>query len=90
MEEKSSCSSFPGIDNAVEGEPIITWTCAVLKECLRSQGGRLTRKKEDLLWRQIVHFLTKGWSVISTESLPRFFSSQSFLLVRFCGPTGGW
>ena len=46
MAEKSSSSSSSGIDKALEGEPIITWTCAVLKECLRSQGGRLTGKKE--------------------------------------------
>ena len=39
MAEKSSSSSSSGIDKALEGEPIITWTCAVLKECLRSQGG---------------------------------------------------
>ena len=72
MAEKSSSSSSSGIDKALEGEPIITWTCAVLKECLRSQGGRLTGKKECLLWRQIAHLVTKGWSVISTElSLPR-------------------
>ena len=71
MAEKSSSSSSLGIDKALEGEPIITWTCAVLKECLRSQGGRLTGKKECLVWRQIVHLVTKGWSVISTESLPR-------------------
>ena len=36
---------------ALEGEPIITWTCAVLKECLQSLVGRLTGKKEYLLWR---------------------------------------
>ena len=35
-----------GIDKALEGEPIITWTCAVLKECLRSRGRRLTGKKD--------------------------------------------
>ena len=33
MAEKSSSSSSSGIDKALEGEPIITWTCAVLKEC---------------------------------------------------------
>ena len=71
MAEKSSSSSSSGIDKALEGEPIITWTCAVLKKCLRSQGGRLTGKKECLVWRQIVHLVTKGWSVFSTESLPR-------------------
>ena len=71
MAEKSSSSSSSGIDKALEGEPIITWTCAVLKECLRSQGGRLTGKKEYLVWRQIVHLVTKRWSIISTESLPR-------------------
>ena len=70
MAKESSSSSSSGIDKAVEGEPIITWTCAVLKEFLRSQGGRLTGKKEDLVRRQIVHLVTKGWSVISTESLP--------------------
>ena len=46
MAEKSSSSSSSEIDKALEGEPIITWTCAVLKECLRGQGGRLTGKKE--------------------------------------------
>ena len=46
MAEKSSSSSSSGIDKALEGEPIIMWTCAVLKECLRSQGGRLTGKKK--------------------------------------------
>ena len=51
MAEKSSSSSSSGIDKALEGEPIITWTRAVLKECLRSQGGRLTGKKEYLVWR---------------------------------------
>ena len=70
MVEKSSSTSSSGIDEALEGEPIITWTCAVLKECLRSQGGRLTGKKEYLVWRQIVHLVTRGLSVISTESLP--------------------
>ena len=70
MAEKSSSSSSSEIVKALEGEPIITWTCAVLKQCLRSQGGRLTGKKEYLVWRQIVHLVTKGWSVISTESLP--------------------
>ena len=83
MAEKSSSSSSSRIDKALEGEPIITWTCAVLKECLRSQGGRLTGKKESLVWRQIVHLVTvtaKGWSVISTESLPRlvFIELSSF------------
>ena len=74
--EKSSCSSSSGIDKALEDEPIITRTCAVLKECLRSQGGRLTGKKEYLVWRQIVHLVTKGWSVISTESLPRLVFTE--------------
>ena len=46
MAEKSSSSSSSGIDKALEGEPIITWTFAVLKKCLRSQGGRLTGKKK--------------------------------------------
>ena len=88
MAEKCSSSSSSGIDKALEGEPIITWTCAVLKECLRSQGGRLTGRKEYLVWRQIVHLVTKGWSVISTESLPRL---QSYLLShkpRGCNGTG--
>ena len=76
MPEKSSSSSFSGIDKALEGEPIITWTCAVLKECLRSQGGRLTGKKEYLVWRQVVHLVTKGWFVISTESLPRLVFTE--------------
>ena len=76
MAEKSSSSSSSGIDKALEGEPIITWTCAVLMECLRSQGGRLTGKKEYLVWRQIVHLVTKGWSVISTESLPRLVFTE--------------
>ena len=76
MAKKSSSSSSSGIDTALEGEPIITWTCAVLKECLRSQGGRLTGKKEYLVWRQIVHLVTKGWSVISTESLPRLVFTE--------------
>ena len=71
MAEKSSSSSSSGIDKALEGEPILTWTCAVPKESLWSQGGRLTGKKEYLVWRQIVHLVTKGWSVISTESLHR-------------------
>ena len=77
MAEKSSSSSSSGIDKALEGEPIITWTCAVLKECLRSQGDRLTGKKEYLVWRQIVHLVTTGWSVISrsTESLPRLVTA---------------
>ena len=78
MAEKSSSSSSSGINKALEGEPIITWTCAVLKECFRSQGGRLTGKKKYLVWRQIVHLVTKGWSVISTESLPAWL--QSYLL----------
>ena len=78
MAEKSSSSSSSGIDKAPEGEPIITWTCAVLKECLRSQGGRLTGKKEYLVWKQIVtvHLVTKGWSVISTEGLPRLVFTE--------------
>ena len=78
MAEKSSSSSSSGIVKALEGEPIITWTCAVLKQCLRSQGGRLTGKKEYLVWRQIVHLVTKGWSVavISTESLPRLVFTE--------------
>ena len=74
--EKSSSSSSSGIDKALEGEPLITWTCAVLKECLRSQGGRLTGKKEYLVSRQIVHLVTKGWPVISTESLPRLVFTE--------------
>ena len=74
--EKSSSSSSSEIDKALEDEPIITWTCAVLKECLRSQGGRLTGKKEYLVWRQIVYLVTKGWSVISTESLPRLVFTE--------------
>ena len=79
MAEKSSSSSSSGIDKALEGEPIITWTCAVLKECLRSQGGRLTGKKKYLVWRQIVLLVTKGWSVwsvISTQSLPRLVFTE--------------
>ena len=48
MAKKSSSSSSSGIDKALEGDPIITWTCAVLKECLRSQVGRLTGKKKEL------------------------------------------
>ena len=76
MAEKSSSSSSSGMDKALEGKPIITWTCAVLKGCLRSQGGRLTGKKEYLVWRQIVHLVTKGWSVISTESLPRLVFTE--------------
>ena len=76
MAEKSSSSSSSGIDKALEGEPSITRTCAVLKECLRSQGGRLTGKKEYLVWRQIVHLVTKGWSVIPTESLHRLVFTE--------------
>ena len=76
MAEKSSSSSSSGIGNALEGEPIITWTCAVLKECLRSQGGRLTGKKVYLVWRQTVHLVTKSWSVISTERLPRLVFTE--------------
>ena len=76
MAEKSSSSSSSGIDKALEGEPIITWTCAVLKECLRSQGGRLTGKKGYLVWRQIIHLVMKGWPVISTESLPRLVFTE--------------
>ena len=33
-------------------------------------------KKEYLVWRQIVHLVTKGWSVISTESLPRLVFTE--------------
>ena len=76
MAEKSSSSSSSGIGKALEGEPIITWTCAVLKECLRSQGGRLTGKKEYLVWRQTVHLVTKSWSVISTERSPRLVFTE--------------
>ena len=35
-----------------------------------------TGKKEYLVWRQIVHLVTKGWSVISTESLPRLVFTE--------------
>ena len=57
----------------------ITWTCAVLKKFLRSQSSRLTGQKEDLVRRQ-VHLVTKGWSVISTESLPCLaFTELSFV-----------
>ena len=49
MAEKSFSSPSSGIDKELEGEPIITWTCAVLKECLRSQGGRHTGKKKPRL-----------------------------------------
>ena len=84
MAEKSSSSSSSGIVKALEGEPIITWTCAVLKQCLRSQGGRLTGKKEYLVWRQIVHLVTNGWSVISTESLPRLVFTDRAI---FCHET---
>ena len=90
MAEKSSSSSSSGIDKALEGEPIITWTCAVLNECLRSQGGRLTGKKEHLVWRQIVHLVTKGWPVIATESLPRlvFTELSSVTKPRGCSDIG--
>ena len=90
LAEKSSSSSSSGIDKAFEGERIITWTCAVLKECLRSQGGRPMGKKEYLFWRQIVHLVTKGWSVISTESLPRlvFTELSSVTKPRGCNDTG--
>ena len=50
LAEKGSSSSSSGIDKAFEGERIITWTCAVLKECLRSQGGRPMGKKDHLFW----------------------------------------
>ena len=80
LAEKSSSSSSSGIDKAFEGERIITWTCAVLKECLRSQGGRPMGKKEYLFWRQIVHLVTKGWSVISTEQ----FTPLGFYRAIFC------
>ena len=33
-------------------------------------------KKEYLVWRQIVHLVTKGWSVMSTESLPRLVFTE--------------
>ena len=33
-------------------------------------------KKEYLVWRQIIHLVTKGWSVISTESLPRLVFTE--------------
>ena len=38
-------------------------------------------QKKDLVWRQIVHLVTKLWSVISTESLPRLvFTELSFVI----------
>ena len=77
MAEKSSSSSSSGIDKALEGEQIVTWTCAVLKECLLSQGGRFTGKKEYFVWRQIVYLVTKGWSVISTSLLRLVFTELS-------------
>ena len=77
MAQKSSSSSSSGIDKALEGEPIITWTCAVLKECLRSQGGRLTRKKNTSFGgRSFTWWRLAGWSVISTESLPRLVFTE--------------
>ena len=91
MAEKSSSSSSSGIDKALEGEPIITWTCAVLKECLRSQGGRLTGIKEYLVWRQIVHLVTKGWSISSRLKVYPAWFLQSYLLSqnpRGCNDTG--
>ena len=90
MAEKSSSSSSSGIDKAFEGEPIITWTCAVLKECLRSQGGRLTGKKVYLVWRQIIHLVTKGWSVISTESLPRLVFTELSSVTKPRGCNDDW
>ena len=91
MAEKSSSSSSSGIDKALEGKPIITWTCAVLKQCLRSQGGRLTGKKEYLVWRQIVHLVTKGLSS-RLKVYPAWFL-QSYLLSqkprgKRCNDTG--
>ena len=90
MAEKSSSSSSSGIDKALEGEPIITWTCAVLKECLRSQGGRLTGKKEYLVWRQKVHLVAKGWSIISTESLPRLVFTELSSVTKAPGLQRHW
>ena len=90
MAEKSSSSSSSGIEKVLEGEPIITWTCAVLKECLRSQGGRLKGKKEYLVWRQIVHLVTKGWSVISTESLPRLVFTELSSVTQTPGLQRHW
>ena len=78
MAEKSSSSSSSGIDKALEGEPITTWTCPVLKagvfaepECMAVlRAKRMPRLEAD---RSLV---TKGWSVISTESLPRLVFTE--------------
>ena len=47
-------------------------------------------QKEYLVWRQIVHLVTKGWSVISTESLPRlvFTELSSVTKPRGCNDSG--
>ena len=36
----------------------------------------LRANKESLVWREIVHFVTKGWSVISTKSLHRLVFTE--------------
>ena len=46
------------------------------------QSGRLTGKKEYLVWRQVVHLVTKGWSVISTESLPCLAFTELFSVTK--------
>ena len=70
MVEKSSYSSSSEIDKVVEGEPIITWSCAVRKEFFAEPGWSSYGQKRIFVRMQILHSVTKGWSVISTESLP--------------------
>ena len=90
MVEKSSSSSSSEIGKALEGEPIITWTCAVLKECLRSQSGRLTRKKNTSFggrsftwWRKVG--LSSRLSVYPAWFLQSYLLSQK---PRGCNDTG--
>ena len=88
--QKSSSSSSSGIDKALEGEPIITWTCAVLKECLRSQGGRLTRKKNTSFGGRSFTW----WWKVGLSSRLKVYSAwflQTYLLSqkpRGCNDTG--
>ena len=90
MAQKSSSSSSSGIDEALEGEPIITWTCAVLKECLWSQGGRFSRKKNTSFGGRSFTWWRKVGLAYRLKAYPAWFL-QSYLLSqkpRGCNDTG--
>ena len=90
MAEKSSSSSSSGIDKALEGEPIIYVDLCCTKGVFAEPGWSSYGQKEYLVWRQIVHLVTKGWSVISTESLPRLVFTELSSVTKPPRPQRHW